>query len=95
MLDSQDPKLGVELLLKGGDKYQNSNNYYSVKYKLYCVRDQIDRMIITDIVEDGYEFVISAKSPHACPFIQVSAVWSFIHDNNIVFGLILLAVGVC
>jgi hypothetical protein len=92
MLDNQNPKMGIELALKEGEKYQDSK-YYSIKYKLYCVRNQIDRMIITDIVEDGYEFVISAKSPHACPFIQVSAVWAFIRDNNIIFGLILLAIG--
>ena len=83
---------GVIIKLSSGEKCIG-NESYSIKYKIIC-NDDIDELNVKEYKEEKCEGTLSIESKYGCPQFSVYNFWKLIHNNKVIFFIILFAIGI-
>ena len=84
---------GVIIKLSNGENCSDTEKY-SIKYKITC-NDDIDELKVTEYKVDGQcNRTLSIDSKYGCPQFSVYNFWKLIHNNKVIFFIILFAIGI-
>ena len=84
---------GVIINLSNGENCSDTEKY-SIKYKITC-NDDIDELKVTEYKVDGQcNRTLSIDSKYGCPQFSVYNFWKLIHNNKVIFFIILFAIGI-
>jgi hypothetical protein len=83
---------GVIIKLSSGEKCNETDNY-SIKYKITC-NDDIDELNVKKYEEEKCEGTLFIESKYGCPQFSVYNFWKLIHNNKVIFFIILFAIGI-
>ena len=84
---------GVIIKLSNGENCSDTEKY-SIKYKITC-NDDIDELKVTEYKVDGQcNRTLSIDSKYGCPQFSVYNFWKLIHNNKVIFFIVLFAIGI-
>jgi len=88
---------GVKIKLAEGEQCPyNESEKFSVQYKIDCDED-IDELTFIDFINDPLSpchKILEIKSKYGCPQFSIYNFYKFIHDNKIIFLIVLLVMGI-
>ena len=94
LINEDDPSSGIQLILTGGDSFNETLNY-QITFKIFCYKgDLATNFIIDELDQDNNEFIAIGRSNDGCPVVQFSDVYQFILDNKYVFGILSIILGI-
>ena len=83
---------GVIIKLSKGEKCSEKENF-SITYKITC-NDKIDVLNVTDYKEGQCNRTLYIDSKYGCPQFSVYNFWKLVHNNKVIFFIVLLAIGI-
>ena len=83
---------GVIIELSNGTICNGAENY-SIEYNITCNED-INGVDVKDYVINGCNSTLYIESKYGCPQFSVYNFWKLVHNNKVIFFILLLAIGI-
>jgi len=83
---------GVIIKLSNGDNCNTTENY-SIEYNITCKED-IKEINVKKYEINGCKSTLYIDSKYGCPQFSVYNFWKLVHNNKVIFFILLLAIGI-
>ena len=83
---------GVIIKLSEGENCNDKKNF-SIKYNITC-NDKIDELDVKNYTEGECDRTLYIDSKYGCPQFSVYNFWKLVHNNKVIFFILLLAIGI-
>ena len=85
-------KDGVIIELSNGTICNGAENY-SIKYNITC-KEKLDELNVKKYEINGCKSTLFIESKYGCPQFSVYNFWKLVHNNKVIFFILLMAIGI-